>query len=392
MRPSRLAVVTGRATLPASVAAVTAGSLTLTGDDIASISITRGGADDYDALPHTVTIETVRELPLMTGEPLTVTIAGQRRFTGIVGGMTMHDRGDHRRRMTTLEGSTWGVRLDNLDPSVTIHDGTSLASILQHITADHVVIADARLWDWPTLGIGEASYASTMSKVTREAGVAVLTRRNGAAVALSHAARREQLDAHPYIVMSVPRSAVTAGIDWDQRAGYLGLPQAIEYTLPGGGIGRRSSWTSEDPDPVAHVIHDRHWWQIPSSSDLLNWVEVLEWRDRADLWRLPALTVELLPLLSSSSASRRALGVMLRDLEVGAPLALSVDWPHVTGLRGWHFATGITETITPTRWTLEITTAPSFEVVGFSGPPFSGATWDTALPTWDASTETWEEI
>lgn len=391
MKPSRLAVVTGHAATPASVASVTAGTLAMHGDHITSISIKRGGTDDYDALPHTIKIETVRELPLMTGSPLVVDVAGSRRFTGVVGAMTMHDDGDHRRRMATIEGNTWGVKLDNLDPSVTIHDGTSLGSIVQHITADHVVIADARLWDWPTLGIGEASYASTMTKVTRDAGVAVLTRRDGTAVALSHAARREQLTAHPYIVMTVPRSAVTAGIEWEQPAGYLGRGQVIQYTRPDGAIAQKTSWTSEDPAAVDPVIHDREWWQLPHDSDLLEWVEALEWRDRADFWRIPQITVELLPLLSSKHRARRELGVILRDLQVGDPLAMSIDWPNAPGLRGWRFVTGIEERVTATSWTLTLTLRHSIEMTGSSGPLFSGATWETALPTWDATTETWEE-
>lgn len=107
-------------------------------------------------------------------------------------------------------------------------------------------------------------------------------------------------------------------------------------------------------------------------------------------YHVPTVTVDLLRLLGSEHAHDRAQAGYLLTLDPFGIVALGKDWPdHVRGL---YYASTITETVTPTSWTITVGLLPSMHVHGveYGAPP--GRTWgliynDTT--EWDAGADAW---
>lgn len=366
---------------------------TLTDLDLFSVSLRRGGDDDIDILPAVLTVETVYALPLLTGNAITLKVDGQTRFHGRVGPMAREDdQGDYTTKITA---SSWSVLLDQLDRESTWSAGESWASILGSVSNLSAMgvpwsinIADDRLWNITGAPEpGAVKYSDAIRALTTDSGVAILSRMDGTADALTHTTRGEYADTVGQTYPTIPRTVCTTPTTWEQPTELPARRVYLKYRDEAGVEKAYSAPYREENITETRVI-DRLWWRASPASGLTSWADVIAVRESSRYWQLPKLSIELLPLINSPLQSRRNVYVYLRSMQSGSPIPLGGDWER--DLQGLHFATGIEETMTATNWTMTLSLLPYSHMIGRTTPPVLGQTWDTMITTWDETPGRWD--
>lgn len=108
------------------------------------------------------------------------------------------------------------------------------------------------------------------------------------------------------------------------------------------------------------------------------------------LFQVPSITIDLLALIDSPYSYQRQQAAYLLRLQQGDPVFFSGDWP--AWLHGVHFAEGISETITPTSWEIELSLVPWQSVTGnVIGPEVKPRVWRSAMHSWAQETKQWKD-
>lgn len=404
MKPGHLYRTLERIGVPTPLLTVTGDTFTVTDDQITSASISHGGTDPSPGIQPS-TCEAVLQRPswIKTGESFAValttaaagalalhtntsTISIQNRFTGRVGRQTNTD--DAGRLTANMTAASWSAQLSRIRTDYYLPAGLSVHDALRFLCAPDALPAIS----WMDYGdadvlaatIAAATFKDTATKFTSDIGTLVRDTRDGTLEAWSLPYRKTWAAARLADRYPLTRSQAISPATWDQP----------NEDIP---VKVRADWIAADGTPyarssggTAETIVERHdWTHIQAQTAALDMhFEALVNQGWNRLFRLPTVTVDLLHLLASPLTYHRGQAGMLLALNAGDPIGLSGDWP--THLRGVHFVTGITETITKDQWTLDLSLVPYSLVIGETSPTVPAMVWDSATYPWDEETRAWD--
>lgn len=425
-RPSRLWRKLGAATNVFEVYSPVHGLLK--DDRLANVTVTRGGGSSPSGLAvSTCTFRTkgalsscpsdrtlVRYRLTNYGRNLVSALCGRpaseigARFEGRIASQTVSDLGDHAvtRWSTEVQCSEWLSLLSTLDRGAT----ATTANPGQNYILDSLIRRSAlpvAQIPTPLAFFGTnwhrryfaADEPGTLSLTTSDAldtwadklGALIRTTRGGQPQLLALDYRAAQALAwRSGAPQPLLRSQCLAPVSWSQDPTVPrsvtwtdrdpGNPDnvTIEHTISVGNLGDVDAWPNERLDLTT---------VIPVGAAGLNDAMTARvFRSVSTGYQVERLRVDLLGLLASDRPADTAQAGQLLAAEIGGPITLAYDWPDAVA--GIKFITGMTETITPDEWTLELELSAWGHVTGqHPDPDAAGATWDTAYrrsTTWDA--------
>ena len=318
------------------------------------------------------------------------------RYVGRLGMVTIDDQG--KRAATTFTAASWMVQLQNSPRHVTPQAGETIGSLLNRMTFMDDPVRGTSLTvrtDGALLQHHEAGeptlFKEAVSQFAQDVGIVMQEQRDGTTVAWGHAHREWWAANRMSTQWPLMRSNAIAPATYEQMGERPAPP--IDYTVwtTGNYIAERSI---EPPNHTGETVlrEEVDWtaWRVSvDNSDSQLWREA--WSRAHTLapsnYTIPSITVDLLMLLRQGTEYARKIAGQMLTLEAGEPVYLSGDWPQ--RLRGVHYAEGITETITPDGWTIELSLIPHAVGAGTPTPEVPPIAWDSFLIAWDEETRNW---
>lgn len=318
------------------------------------------------------------------------------RWAGRLAVNEVDDRGDTSAHTTaTIRGTSWltqmvdslnatsptkGRRIDGtLQDALGITTGTTPRGIVLNAvrgTPDRVAVGETENLFW----------TQYLGKYITEPGYIIRQRRDGAVDLLTLPWLVAQAASTP--TLPLVRSRAIRPARWAMHNERPPRDHHYTYTQPNDTV--RTDVVSL-PNNVGEINGQTHidYTHVYDDTDQLH-LEVLgrAHSESVSDFRIPTVTVDLLTLFSSPHSYHHELAGHLLALEVYDPVPLSGDWPWQT--RGVHFAAGITETITPRAWTLELTLVPHQHMTGQPSPAVRQIIWDQMIDPWEQTTDPWD--
>lgn len=383
---------------------------TVLGDDaITSVTIKRGSTDPGGGVsPSTLEIGLSGYAAIRSGEPCEFALTGygaqllagytgananviQPRFSGRVGKQTVDDQG--LLQFTTILAASWTAQLGRVKNSYHPSAGTPVGTVLDRLLTAPALPAltgPVRLAPPDHFGTvfatpDEPLTYSDIDAWTTDLGVTVRETRAGGQQIMSHQQRMATATDNMDVLLPVLRSEALSPATWEQASETTPRNQRVTW---GSGAGTNSDTWGDLQDPYALVV-DHDMTHVKFNNEGQPRAEgyrlrALEWESS---YSLPTVNVDLGALISSPRRYDQYLAADLMAMEVGAAVYLSGDWHHQ--LAGIHFATAITETITPAGWRVSLSLAPSQQVVGEVSPTVPARAWDSATYPWSDESRSW---
>lgn len=319
----------------------------------------------------------------------------ERRFTGRLGQTTIEDTG--KRFTTTFGAASWLAQMNYSPVYFEPPAGMSVVSAIYYLA--HA--------DEPNRGInmvmhGEAGKIATdqgltlwkdgVGKYAADIGILLQERRNGETHILPHLYRRNLAVSDLSARIPLTRSQAISPAKWEQRNEQPAIRVEYKVTNMAGGVATRVAEIANTTGELRETVEvDWSYVQVDDVDNQLYreaYARVLASSIRQ--FTVPSVTVDLLHLIGSGKQYHRDQAGQLLALEAGDPIYFSGDWP--AELRGVHFAEGITETIDPDNWTMELSLVPYGQAIGDTpSPTVPARVWDSASNRWDEETKKWNE-
>lgn len=363
---------------PSTAAAVVEGSIVPVKDPLLAITLTDAGA----AL-----------LAALTGRP---DADLRSRWVGRFAGSTVQDSPHRATALHAADYLALAAAVDRNVPAFT--DATrNLPALYERgmaelglppgafsgtVTADPVDRATA--WDAVRTN-ADRKWSEVVDKYAAQAGVVLHTTRAGAIrarnmLALNGSAYRWDLQGHQVLT----RHHCTSPAAWES---VLNPAKHVRGTLWRSSTSSTEVYPSSSKLPAlsrAYTTEDLDLTHLSSRTQALYYFLDGLWQAANDSeYHVPEVTVDVLRLLSSPRADERAMAGQLLTLESWDTVALAYDWPEE--VRGTYYAATITESVTPSTWTITLGLLPSLHVVG-QDYQHIGDTWATSYP----DTTAWE--
>lgn len=317
------------------------------------------------------------------------------RWSGRLAVIEVTDRGDGSNLTTsTIRGVSWltqmvdslaatsptkGRRIDGaLKDALGITTGTTPRGIELVVrgTPDRVAIGEQDALFWQQF----------LDKYVADPGYVLRQRRDGVVELLTLTWMTEQAAATTMLPLSRSRAITPA--TWSMHNERPPRDQHYTHTKPEDDTTETRVYVPQNN--VGEINGEVHidWTHLYDDTDQLH----AEARGRAfsesvSSWTVPKVTVDLLALLSSPHDYHHQLAGDLLALEPYDAVPLSGDWPFQT--RGIHFAAGITESITPERWTLDLALVPHRHMTGTASPTPRRIIWDHMADPWASTPGQW---
>lgn len=383
---------------------------------IQSISIHRGAAEPAAGpQPHTLEVATTQPLSTRTGYRVycditphgigklyALTGASQtgikRRFYGRIGRQTMDDQGPGK-IYSTLQAASWQAQLPNTAVEYNEIGGTGIGDFLVQISRPSGVdlpympaaYAPAVTNSYGTIAHYSAepvTYSDAIQKWCTDLGIYVKTHRDGTDWFVTNEWRTGNMFDALDTMMPLTRSQAISPATWEQ-------PQENIWRT------HRVYWTGDDPQPLTYaagtdvenpripeVKYDMiHAAFYSNESQPRSVARAGFHTEHSQGYNIPEITVDLLYLATSDVNYHRTQAKQLLEMEVGDPILLSGDWNEY--LRGVHFVSGITETITPDGWEMKLSIAPANKTVGEPSPEVPPRIWESAGTPWTEAGYAW---
>lgn len=314
----------------------------------------------------------------------------QPRFVGRIGRQHVDDRG--RRQMTTLMGASWTAQLARVRKGYTPSVGENILTVISELMTSAALprlSPPTRLASGDQYGtVHQAQDPQTYSDIgrwTTDLGITVRDTRAGVQQMMTHPQRWEDALTRMSTRIPIIRSQALAPAQWEQSS--EGIPRNHRVTW-GYGTGTDTGLWGDDDDLKAVVVeHDLTHARFNNEDQ----VRAEGYRLRALDWEtgysIPEIEIDLLHLITSTRQYDRDQAAELISLEVGAAVYFSGDWP--IQLQGIQFVTGVSETISGTGWSLNLSIAEAATVVGTGTPTVPARVWDSATYPWDDESRTW---
>lgn len=312
------------------------------------------------------------------------------RFYGRMGKQSVDDRGT--RQFTTMLASSWTAQIGRVAKSYTPPVGTNVATVISELMTSPALpriptpVRAAAPGQYGTVHTEtDALSGSDLDRWTAGLGIKVRELRSGQSQIYTHAQRwASALDAMASWV-PVVRSQALAPAEWQQDTDVMPRNQRVTW---GSGVGTNSDVWGDVTDSHALVVdhdmtHARFGDETQPRAEGYR-LRALEWESA---YSIPKLEIDLLHLITSERQYDRDQARRLLNMHEGDPVFLSGDWH--SHLQGIHFATEITETISPSGWNISLSLAPSHLVVGEVSPTVPARVWDSATYPWSDESRTW---
>lgn len=313
-----------------------------------------------------------------------------KRFEGRLGQIDVEDTG--RRLQTTYSASSWVSQLA-VSPLTWSHPaGTSVKRVIQDLlhlnlsSPPEGIVGQMYSDDYDTLHepTEKITYSDAINKYTTDLGILVRVRRDGFLQGLPLEYRRLLTTNRLPLAVPITRSEAISPAKWTQRNEVPASDVSYYVTTPAGAKVLRKADIAFGGTPVTY-----DWSYIRAASQQTYFHAMgIVYESNPRQMSVPSVKIDLLRLIASPSQYHRDQAGQLLMLEAGDAVYLSDDWP--PALRGVHFAEGITETITGSEWTLELSLTTWAHAMGSAPTPeVPPRAWESANKPWSAETRTW---
>lgn len=392
-------------------------------EDITSITLTRGGSDQFGPQTHTLEVDTIRPLSPRTGNPIHCDLTPygasliasklsvrasfiQTRYFGRIGRQIAADHGGNGYEVdlrTSFYASKWQSQLAHSDRLGNQINGESVYYLMDHFMNTGVDANDyqpaaefpARAADYGRMSnsfdLSEAkiTYSEFVSKYLTGPGYYVQNTRAGVDRVLTFKYRYDRALERLEQWMPLTRSQCLSPSQWDQPREDTPRKHKVYWT---DSDGQRSIVKGPDSNNVRipTAEHDISYIRFYDNYQpiRLAWAKYSE--ERLDLgYYVPSVKIDLLRLISSDIANDRMQARQILQMEMGDAIFLSGDWhPQVAGVM---FATALKETINSDAWEVEISLSPSMPVLGDITPDVPPQVWESAMYPWDEEARKWND-
>lgn len=371
-------------------------------DDIRSINISNGKAEPGGGIqPATMTVDLDSDAFANTGNntaarltsafanrlasDLSVDAAVIRpRFTGRLGPMMIHD--EPRNMWAQLNAASWLAVPTTAPTKHNIPSGTSIPGAIKTLIQPNYLrskIPDPIIHggtDYLTESFPEATYGSDAAKFTADIGVLLRPNRDGSLHLLTMPYRRDHALSQINGTTAIGRRHALAPAEWNQPYDLPGDEFRVVFTADDGRVVTQTTSPTGEPTGTA-LVRDLDWSYVRFYTE--QWRHMYALRAQSIDWAFSVneLTFDMLQLITSPVEWDRRVAGLLLTLEAGGHVYLGGDWP--IRVQGTYFAEGIDETITGDEWTIKLSLAPFYHVVGNRAPDVPMTYWDQARGVWD---------
>lgn len=389
---------------------------TLYDNDIHSVSINRGqsGGRAAGSIPSTLEVDLRGQYSAaVAGNNVRMSMRGPTsealaahlgvsaaaiapRFTGRLGQTTVTDTG--KKFSTVYRAASWIAQMNYSPKHYTPLAGQPLSTVLAGLLDAGQPLRGIKPSFYPpfdpmaknepaiTFKDGITRYATDLGTLLQETrdgqtkGRSIRNRANSARSALAAS-------------LPLTRSQAISPATWEQNNERPAVRVQFTVTNAAGAVSTR---LAEVENPTGELVETQTVdWTYVRVADVDSdpyreaYARVLSSNIRQ--FTIPSVTVDLLYLIGSPKQYHRDQAGQLLNLEQGDPVYFSADWPEA--LRGVHFAEGITETIGPDEWTLELALVPYAQVTGDApSPVVPPKVWDSAGNSWNNETKRWMDF
>lgn len=319
------------------------------------------------------------------------------RFLGRLGKQTTDDQGP-RKQYTTLFGSLWQSQLKNTAFIVSETKGKAVSQMIRSLSNPvGVGLPNMPLTTTPSPNgdygyVAEdgdgVDYSTGIGKWATDLNLYGQSMRDGTAQFLTVQHRFDKAVNRIESTMPITRSQAISPATWEQPREDMATIHRVRYVGPDG-----PTWATFGEDPMNQyikaveydVLHAK--WLYEKQPRSIAWTEFQ--RDRTMGYRVPSITIDLLYLLTSPVAYHKAQAKQLLELECGDPVYFSGDW--TASLRGIQFVSGLSETISPDRWDLELSLNSSEVTLGEFSPEVPARIWESAPYPWNEDIRQWDQ-
>lgn len=317
----------------------------------------------------------------------------QTRFTGRLGQTTVTDTG--RRFSTVYRAASWITQMNYSPRHYAPKAGQALNTVLAGLLNAEQPLRGIKPSFHPpfdTLAVTEAPilFREGIQRYAADLGTLLQETRDGRTKVLPLLSRMATARAQVSTQLPLTRSQAISPATWEQRNERPATK--VEYTVTNS-AGAVSTRLAEVVNPTGELIEtetvDWSYIKVPDvDSGPYREAYARVYASNNRQFTVPSVTVDLLYLIGSSKQYHRDQAAQLLALEAGDAVYFSGDWPNP--LQGVQFAEGITETIGPEEWKLELSLVPYAHVVGDApSPVVPPKVWDSAGNTWNNETKKW---
>lgn len=418
-RPSRLWKKLGLTSNFIRVWSEEVSDLNIDDSNITSITINRGSSSGISGVQeHTIEIATTVPRDIYTGAPIHCDLSAaamsvitrltgandtvKPRYFGRIGRQTVDDTGGYANYgggtwSTTFFGASWQAQLPNIEKEIPQNAWDWLITHiktaawprgvgLSYLPEPDMPAAASQYGQIVETG-DPIAWKDTVQKYVDDPGLYVQNTRTGKDRFLTYELRWNQAQAALEDTPPLTRSQALSPAQWDQPNAALTRSHRVYWT---GADGVKWATTGEKPsDPdlpiVEYDLKHIRW----STNEFQPWhVALVGYGQEINTgYRIPTITIDMLRLITSPVYYHRLQARYILALNMGDPIYLSNDWHWY--LRGIHFASGITEKITPDAWEITLSLTPSAETVGEWTPQVPAQIWESARYPWSDETRRW---
>lgn len=399
----------------------------MTDHDLKAITINRGAAGAvFGEQDHTMEINSAVVRGVRTDYPIRCQLtnygaqhladrlggdpaAFQDRFYGRIGRQVVDDAGgigvEGGKWETSIYASKWQSQLRNLQRVGWQNNGEPVMSLFeqfifrQYNNLPHMPnpIFPSDSWDYGTMKNDydyeqqQITYGDFSTKYFDDLGYYVQNTRAGADQVLTIERRWSLAQYRLDKMLPLTRAQVLAPSQWEQPNEDRPRNHTVIYQLVGNSEWQRRTIGPDPDDPRIELAeHDVSYVGWPTLYQPTQMLAARYAQERTNTgYSLPSVEIDLLRLIDSDSEADRTQARQLLELEMGDPIYLSNDWANQ--IRGIHYATGITESISADGWNMTLSLVPTNVVVGEWSPDVTPQSWDSAREFWDEETRAWNQ-
>ncbi|WP_237210105.1 hypothetical protein [Rothia nasimurium] len=319
------------------------------------------------------------------------------RFEGRMATTDVTDISDIR-KTSKITGSSWIAQMNNSPRTVLPQAGWSIKRLMQEaLNAFGIMrrgITPEWYGDYDEVSTSEQSrltWENTISKYVEEIGIQGRETRDGRTQFFTLEYLDSFLKTKAATAVPIGRHQAVSPASWQILNSRP--PASLRYTVTaeGGYLATReieaSSYTGEMVE-----IDTKDWAHIKTVTRQTGiYARKLVNQQSISTFTVPTIKVDISLLIRLGDSYSLKLAGYLLKLETWDPIGFTGDWP--SRLQGWHVATGITETISPDGWIIELSLTPWASALGSFPPPTPAPViWDQASGTWDQASGTWESF
>lgn len=316
------------------------------------------------------------------------------RYQGRMGIVSVEDT--PQGAFSTLSAASWLTRMYRSSRTTTPLTGQTIDRIFTDVLGlatppRGVSVQFAGDFD-PIFGNQEpVNFKDALTRYGSDIGIGFYEQRDGSTVIMGLPYRKARADNRAATYLPLTRSQAVSPAVWEQTSEYTADRILFDVTNANGSKVTRTIDIESDDTLKETTREDWSYIQSDSagtSGQLYQEAYGRVFESNTRTFSIPSVKIDLLYLINSPYEYHRQQAGQLLAMQVGDPVFFSGDWPNQ--LAGVHFAEGMTETVTPTSWTIELELVRYAIAVGETiQPTIKPRVWSSANQTWASNTNIW---